>query len=174
MNQFCDNDSGQCTCKPHITSRQCSECEDGFWAFEDGCLPCGCDPIGTEPAGKCDKFTGQCTCKANVVGLKCDQCVAETFGFGISSELGCVQCTCNPAGTLNGSMLCDNVCIDLQVFRFFLKIHVVQYYFNTLIRFNRLHLVLCVSYCFLKKLQPHLHVLNSYFKKSQLFLTGNW
>ncbi|XP_053377940.1 usherin-like [Mercenaria mercenaria] len=106
-NQYCDPVTGQCTCKLNITSRQCSVCEDGFWAFENGCMPCGCDPIGTEPSGTCDKLTGQCTCKANVQGLKCDECKDETFGFGLSSEVGCVLCTCNPAGTLNGSMLCD-------------------------------------------------------------------
>jgi hypothetical protein len=84
-------------------------CEDGYWAFESGCMPCGCDPIGTIPSGTCDKITGQCECKANVQGLKCDECKDETFGFGLSSDAGCVLCTCNPAGTLNGSMLCDKV-----------------------------------------------------------------
>lgn len=108
-NQYCEPVSGQCSCKPHITSRQCSECEDGYWSFEDGCLPCGCDPIGTEPPGACDKVTGQCSCKANVQGRKCNECRDETFGFGLSEEVGCVPCTCNPAGTLNGSMLCDKV-----------------------------------------------------------------
>ena len=31
----CDNKSGQCICKPKVTSRDCSECADGTYNLED-------------------------------------------------------------------------------------------------------------------------------------------
>ena len=108
-NQFCDPLTGQCQCKDQAKSRQCNECKDGYWGFEEGCLTCDCNPIGTQPSGVCDKQTGQCPCKAHVEGLKCANCTDETYGFGSSADFGCVACTCNPAGTVNGSMLCDKV-----------------------------------------------------------------
>ncbi|XP_052767673.1 usherin-like isoform X2 [Mya arenaria] len=106
-NQFCEPETGQCQCKQHVTSRQCNECEDGYYAFESGCLQCECNMMGSIPPGSCDKFTGQCPCKDNVEGLKCDTCKDETFGFGNLLDVGCQDCTCNPAGTVNGSMLCN-------------------------------------------------------------------
>jgi len=108
-NQFCEPKTGQCQCKANIFNRKCDQCKDGYYGFEAGCLPCDCNPLGTKPSGTCNKLTGQCECKDNVMGLKCDQCRDETFGFGSLPEVGCQHCTCNPAGTVNGSMLCNKV-----------------------------------------------------------------
>ncbi len=35
---------GQCKCKPHVTGRDCSQCEPGFWnlASNKGCEACNC------------------------------------------------------------------------------------------------------------------------------------
>ena len=111
-NQYCDPVTGQCLCKDNVDGLQCDRCMDGYWSFSEGCIPCHCNLEGTEPPAKCDKNGGQCVCKANVEGLKCDFCKEESFGFGESETLGCVGCTCNEAGTVNGSNLCNNMTGD--------------------------------------------------------------
>ncbi|XP_013386515.1 usherin-like [Lingula anatina] len=105
--QYCDPTTGQCRCKDNVVGKQCDRCSDGYYDFEGGCKPCGCDVQGTVPNTMCDKVTGQCVCKANVEGRSCDQCKEGFFDFGRDVSVGCSSCDCNLAGTLNSSSLCD-------------------------------------------------------------------
>lgn len=74
--QVCSTESGQCHCKPHVTSRRCDECQDGkFNLMEDnlfGCTDCNCN-IGGSNNNICDKVTGQCSCRHRIQGQRCDQ-----------------------------------------------------------------------------------------------------
>ncbi|XP_069164876.1 laminin subunit alpha isoform X2 [Procambarus clarkii] len=72
----CESGTGQCFCKPRVSSRQCNECRDGtFNLIEDnlfGCSDCGCNSGGSVD-NICDKSSGQCRCRPRVTGLHCDK-----------------------------------------------------------------------------------------------------
>ncbi|XP_069161690.1 laminin subunit gamma-1 isoform X3 [Procambarus clarkii] len=99
----CDQVSGQCQCKPHVTGLKCNECEAGFWNLTSGvgCEECGCDYIGALN-GTCDVHSGQCFCQVGVTGRKCDMCEPYHYGF---SRNGCQPCDCDPIGSV--SLQCD-------------------------------------------------------------------
>ncbi|KAG7171849.1 Laminin subunit gamma-1-like 1 [Homarus americanus] len=99
----CDQVTGQCQCKPHVTGLKCNECEAGFWNLTSGvgCEPCGCDLTGALN-GTCDVQTGQCFCQVGVVGQKCDMC--EPYHYGFSRD-GCQPCDCDPIGSAFSVML---------------------------------------------------------------------
>lgn len=107
LSQFCNPDDGKCSCQSNIIGRQCDECEDGFYSFDDGCLKCECNEKGTVPNSYCNKDTGQCECKEFISGLSCNVC--EDGAYGFASSAGCVKCTCLAAGTLNSSSTCDEI-----------------------------------------------------------------
>ncbi|XP_042212496.1 laminin subunit alpha-like isoform X1 [Homarus americanus] len=73
---LCESVSGQCICKPGVTSRQCNQCRDGTYNLvEDnmfGCSECGCISGGSVD-NICDRNTGQCRCRPRVTGQHCDQ-----------------------------------------------------------------------------------------------------
>ncbi|KAJ2950704.1 hypothetical protein O0L34_g8964 [Tuta absoluta] len=77
----CDQFSGNCFCKRHVTGRNCDQCLSEFYGLsdsEDGCLACDCDPGGS--LGRdCDVITGQCRCRPNVSGRRCDQPIQNFF-----------------------------------------------------------------------------------------------
>ncbi|XP_018015390.1 laminin subunit gamma-1 isoform X2 [Hyalella azteca] len=99
----CNQVSGQCRCKEHVTGRSCDSCQPGFWNHRsgNGCEECGCDPIGSLN-GTCDPFTGQCFCREGVTSQKCDVCEPQHFGFSLQ---GCQPCDCDPIGSV--SLQCD-------------------------------------------------------------------
>ncbi|KAH0550044.1 laminin subunit alpha [Cotesia glomerata] len=72
----CDTKSGQCICKPGVTSRACNLCVDGTYNLDDsnlfGCSVCACD-IGGSISSICDKRTGQCPCQPRVTGQTCTE-----------------------------------------------------------------------------------------------------
>lgn len=43
---FCDQETGQCPCRPGVEGALCNECVDGYWNLdgESGCQPCNCEP----------------------------------------------------------------------------------------------------------------------------------
>uniref|UniRef100_H2M7E1 Usher syndrome 2A (autosomal recessive, mild) n=1 Tax=Oryzias latipes TaxID=8090 RepID=H2M7E1_ORYLA len=98
----CDQNTGQCQCKPHVTGLTCDHCEFGFWNFShpEGCIPCGCDPLGSLSLF-CEPERGQCECKFGVGGRRCDTCGREVL------FPGCMPCICDPRGTVAGSV-CDS------------------------------------------------------------------
>ncbi|ELW55473.1 Usherin [Tupaia chinensis] len=103
---LCDQIGGQCNCKRHVSGRQCSRCQDGFYNLQeldpDGCSPCSCNTSGTVNGDiTCHQNSGQCKCKANVIGLRCDHC---NFGFKFLrgfNDHGCEPCQCNFYGSVN-------------------------------------------------------------------------
>ncbi|KAJ9580421.1 hypothetical protein L9F63_024397, partial [Diploptera punctata] len=72
----CDTKTGQCVCKPSVTSRRCDTCKHGTYNLVEnnlfGCNDCGCD-IGGSVNNVCDKETGQCPCRPRINGRTCKE-----------------------------------------------------------------------------------------------------
>ncbi|XP_035524349.1 laminin subunit gamma-3 isoform X2 [Morone saxatilis] len=100
----CHPQTGNCQCLSHVTGRDCSYCEVGFFNLqpEVGCERCKCNPIGSSSVA-CHPITGQCVCRAGVEGRLCDSCRVGFFGF---SSRGCRACNCDPMGSI--SMQCHS------------------------------------------------------------------
>ncbi|XP_073334366.1 laminin subunit gamma-3 [Pagrus major] len=98
----CHPQTGNCQCLGHVTGRDCSYCEVGFFNLQPGvgCERCKCNPIGSSSIA-CHPITGQCVCRAGVEGRLCDSCRVGFFGF---SSRGCRACNCDPMGSI--SMQC--------------------------------------------------------------------
>ena len=64
---------------------------------------------GTDPAHvtTCERYGGQCRCKVKVEGHDCDTCKPDAFSFGASAADGCLACSCDTRGTVDGSATCD-------------------------------------------------------------------
>ncbi|CAJ1070265.1 laminin subunit gamma-3 isoform X1 [Xyrichtys novacula] len=100
----CHPQTGNCRCLDHVTGRDCSYCEVGFFNLQPGvgCERCQCNPIGSSSIA-CHPITGQCVCHAGVEGRLCDSCRVGFFGF---SSRGCRACNCDPMGSI--SMQCHS------------------------------------------------------------------
>lgn len=100
----CDQVSGQCQCKPHVSGNNCDRCQDGYFDLEsgNGCQTCNCDPVGSLNR-TCNIRTGQCFCRPGVVGVRCDSCAVNQYGFSYD---GCKECQCDTIGSL--SLQCDD------------------------------------------------------------------
>ncbi|XP_041646715.1 usherin [Cheilinus undulatus] len=111
----CDPHTGQCVCKEHVSGHYCDSCRHGYHTLEQrnslGCLPCACDTSGTVPEGVCDMRTGQCPCREGVVGARCTNCAPNYYNNSLQLQQGlyegCVPCSCDPRGTVAGSV-CDS------------------------------------------------------------------
>ncbi|KAL5265606.1 hypothetical protein ACHWQZ_G006355 [Mnemiopsis leidyi] len=65
---------------------------------------CSCNSYGVAyPQKPCDD-AGDCVCRENVGGDKCDMCLEGFFNFPF-----CNPCECNPWGTVDGSLSCDQI-----------------------------------------------------------------
>ncbi|KAL4617434.1 laminin subunit gamma-3 [Arapaima gigas] len=106
----CHTWTGQCQCLAHVTGRDCSTCQVGYFNLRPGlgCKRCTCNPSGSSSTA-CHPVTGQCTCHPGVAGLSCDSCRAGFFGL---STRGCRACNCDPMGSVtmqchqNGTCIC--------------------------------------------------------------------
>ncbi|KAF6721114.1 Laminin subunit gamma-3 [Oryzias melastigma] len=98
----CHPQTGSCHCLSHVTGRDCSSCEVGFFNLQPGfgCERCKCSPIGSTSQA-CHPATGECVCRPGVEGTLCDSCRLGFFGF---SSRGCRACNCDPMGSV--SMQC--------------------------------------------------------------------
>ncbi|XP_053552823.1 laminin subunit beta-4-like [Bombina bombina] len=127
MEVFLVNDEesgGVCEdCQHSTMGNQCELCKPYFYhdPLRDisdplTCIPCDCDPDGTQNNGLCDSnndrrlgtIAGACLCKKNVEGLRCDQCKPGYYGLTANDLWGCQYCNCNPIGSLPNSV-CDPV-----------------------------------------------------------------
>ncbi|XP_056269140.1 usherin isoform X3 [Pseudoliparis swirei] len=97
----CDQDTGRCQCKPHVTGLPCDRCEFGYWnlSHPDGCVPCDCDPLGSL-SPFCEPEGGRCECKPGVGGQRCDSCGRGSYGLRL--EGSCGPCNCSQEGTVPG------------------------------------------------------------------------
>ncbi|ESO00345.1 hypothetical protein HELRODRAFT_192596 [Helobdella robusta] len=76
----CDENSGQCHCKPNVAGRKCNKCKLGYYDFPR-CRQCSCDLNGV-------------LSDENVEGHDCSQCQPSTFSLLASNPKGCSQCFC--------------------------------------------------------------------------------
>lgn len=108
----CEQLTGHCRCKPHVTGRNCDKCEDGYYNIisGEGCAPCNCDPEGSYNR-TCDDITGQCECKPGVTSLRCDACLPYQYGFG---REGCTRCECDNIGSQDLQCGSDGQCPCLE------------------------------------------------------------
>ncbi|KAI1731321.1 laminin EGF domain-containing protein [Ditylenchus destructor] len=78
----CDQHSGQCTCKRHVSGQKCDLCADGFFNMRSdsqiGCQACNCD-VGGAIGTSCNQNTGQCRCRPRIDGLKCDRPIQDHY-----------------------------------------------------------------------------------------------
>ncbi|XP_033885276.3 laminin subunit gamma-1-like [Acipenser ruthenus] len=93
----CSQVTGQCECLPHVTNRDCSACQPGFYNLlsGQGCERCDCNAVGSTN-GQCDIHSGQCECQPGITGQQCERCEVNHFGFGPE---GCKPCDCDPEGS---------------------------------------------------------------------------
>ncbi|XP_015209136.2 laminin subunit alpha-3 isoform X2 [Lepisosteus oculatus] len=72
----CQQQSGECYCKPNTCSHTCNACKDGYFNLQKssyfGCQGCQCD-VGGSVSHACDERSGQCQCRPHVVGRTCNQ-----------------------------------------------------------------------------------------------------
>ncbi|KAL4655456.1 laminin subunit alpha-5 isoform X1 [Arapaima gigas] len=95
----CNPFGGQCSCRPHVIGRDCSQCATGYWGFPN-CRPCEC---GTR---LCEAVTGECICPPRTVRPDCMQCEPQTFGC--HPLVGCEVCNCSRPGVTAQDINCDS------------------------------------------------------------------
>ncbi|KAH9280970.1 Laminin-like protein lam-2 [Echinococcus granulosus] len=113
---ICDEETGQCPCKPGVTGLRCDRCRDGFYGLESGkgCTECGCSPRGSK-VESCEPYTGQCNCLPFTTGRTCDECLPGYFN--LTTGVGCQDCGCHPYGSThrqcnpNGQCSCRSFAI---------------------------------------------------------------
>ncbi|XP_037624636.1 laminin subunit beta-4 [Sebastes umbrosus] len=109
-------------CRHDRTGPQCERCrpflyQDPQRAADDphACIPCDCDPAGSQGGGLCDPLSGQCVCKENVEGHRCDRCKHGFFNLRPDDPTGCQVCRCHVLGSIGscdqqtGSCECDHL-----------------------------------------------------------------
>lgn len=78
----CQQRSGQCVCKGHVTGRDCGQCKQGYFSLKGpdvfGCKRCLCD-VGGSARQTCNSVTGACTCLRGVGGDNCNRVESSSF-----------------------------------------------------------------------------------------------
>ncbi|XP_067398048.1 laminin subunit gamma-3 [Emydura macquarii macquarii] len=107
--EACDPLTGQCGCLPHVTGRDCSHCQPGYYDLQPGtgCKSCECHPMGSRDI-QCHPLTGQCPCHPGVGGQSCDRCQPGFFGFSVK---GCRACHCSPLGAVTPQCRENSTCL---------------------------------------------------------------
>uniref|UniRef100_A0A3Q3JWY3 Laminin, beta 4 n=1 Tax=Monopterus albus TaxID=43700 RepID=A0A3Q3JWY3_MONAL len=111
-------------CRHDRTGPQCERCrpflyQDPERGTDDphACIPCDCNPAGSQGGGLCDALTGRCVCKQNVEGRRCDHCKHGFFSLRQDDPAGCQVCRCHVLGSvgscdqLTGSCECDRFAV---------------------------------------------------------------
>ncbi|XP_071961218.1 laminin subunit beta-1-like [Antedon mediterranea] len=103
-------------CMHNTMGRNCEQCEAFYYMdptrdIRDSqiCVPCDCDPSGSEMGGECESRTdammnleaGRCLCKRYVNGKRCDTCMNGFWNLQENNPDGCEACTCNTLGTVD-------------------------------------------------------------------------
>ncbi|XP_054475687.1 LOW QUALITY PROTEIN: laminin subunit beta-4 [Anoplopoma fimbria] len=97
-----DRIGSQCErCRPFLYQDPQRETDDPH-----ACIPCDCDPAGSEEGGLCDALSGKCVCKENVEGQRCDQCKYGFFNLRRDDPTGCQVCRCHVLGSVGS---CDQL-----------------------------------------------------------------
>ncbi|XP_077863234.1 laminin subunit beta-1-like [Saccoglossus kowalevskii] len=118
-------------CANNTSGNNCEKCHELYFrpldkqqTDIDACQPCDCFLPGTKEdldiglaRGHCvmnnetlrppGMEPGDCFCKDNVEGVKCDVCRDGFYDLSASNLGGCLDCTCNIAGTLGNTTVCD-------------------------------------------------------------------
>lgn len=108
MDNFCEPQTGQCSCRVGAYSTQCDKCEPGFWNFPN-CQRCDCNGH----ADLCESRTGACiNCRDYTTGAHCERCERGYYGNPlVVNELAipCRPCPCpGVAGSgINHAETCD-------------------------------------------------------------------
>lgn len=85
--QRCESISGDCTCQPGTSGKQCNSCLPQHWNFTtEGCQSCECALDG---AVGCSVETGICQCLQGVTGERCDRCADR---WVLIPSTGCEAC----------------------------------------------------------------------------------
>ena len=97
----------QCTCPRNRVGPNCGRCAAGYTTDPEfggqfaRCVRCFCN----FHSDSCDPVTGACfNCSDNTVGDSCERCAQGFFRNSFLTFVGCMQCDCNPPGTVS------NVC----------------------------------------------------------------
>nr|XP_049708408.1 laminin subunit alpha-1 [Helicoverpa armigera] len=102
-------------CTENRAGPLCDKCLFGFYnALPDGpCLPCDCDPQGSDGSCAWDKKHRQATCEClpGYTGARCDACdTAAQFPACQAPAPTAPPCKCDPRGVLDPERVCDDVC----------------------------------------------------------------
>ncbi|KAJ8726013.1 hypothetical protein PYW07_000711 [Mythimna separata] len=101
-------------CTENRAGPLCDRCLFGYYnALPDGpCVPCDCDPQGSDGSCKWDKKHRQiaCTCFPGFSGSLCGSCEDPTAEFPSCQAPVTPACRCDPRGVLDPERVCDEVC----------------------------------------------------------------
>ncbi|CAG9768432.1 unnamed protein product [Ceutorhynchus assimilis] len=102
IDSICNQETGQCNCRPGVTAQNCDQClPDYYGTVETGCIQC-------EPCYRkghvCGKG-GKCLCPPLSIGKECERCALNSWGY--EPLIGCKACNCSQSGS--NSLQCDKI-----------------------------------------------------------------